>query len=171
MKRCGFRMKFWKMVKNAVGLVMMGLVMIPAVLGWSTPARVGPLCNRPVAASRTTRAGTRLTNGVVALRCSLYADQEKVIVGRGVFEEELMPPPTPLEAAKRGSAAGAGGGGFGAAASSKKGIEKQNKAEAKVLAKELRREGVIRIDNVLSDETADTLLAYVKELRKVYLHY
>jgi hypothetical protein len=77
-----------------------------------------------------------------------------------------MPPPTPLEAAKRGSAAGAGGGGFGAAATSKQGISKQHQAEAKVLAKELRREGVVRIDNVLSDDTADALRAYVMNLRK-----
>ena len=30
-----------------------------------------------------------------SLRCSLYADQEKVIIQRGVLEESMMPPPTP----------------------------------------------------------------------------
>jgi hypothetical protein len=115
-------------------------------------------------------AGAAVWNGVGALRCSLYADQERVIVARGELEETLMPPPVPLEAAKRGSAAGAGGGGFGAASTSKKGVSKQHAAEAKVLAKELRREGVIRIDNVLSHETADELLAFATELRKQATH-
>ena len=89
-----------------------------------------------------------------------------MIIQRGELEESMMPPPTPLEAAPRGSAAGAGGGGFGAASTSKQGRTKQYKNEAKLLAKTLRRDGVIRIDNVLSDETADKLLDYVVKLRK-----
>lgn len=127
-----------------------------AVAGWSAHMHL------------THRLFGRMAVGksVRALRCSLYADQEKVIISRGEREEQLMPSPVPLEAAKRGSSAGVGGGGFGAASTSKKGLSKQYAAEAKVLAKELRREGVIRIDNVLSHETADELLAYTTELRK-----
>ena len=127
-----------------------------AVAGWSAHMHVAHRCNGRMAVGKSVRA----------LRCSLYADQEKVIISRGELEEQLMPPPVPLEAAKRGSSAGVGGGGFGAASTSKKGLSKQYAAEAKVLAKELRREGVIRIDNVLSHETADELLAYATELRK-----
>ena len=145
--------------------VAIGLVLLPSVAGFSSFAPSAGRCawQRCKAATRMTPVVT--TAGVKTVRCSLYADQEKVIIARGELEETLMPPPTPLEAAKRGSAAGAGGGGFGAASTSKKGLSKQHAAEAKVLAKELRREGVIRIDNVLSHETADALLAYVKTLR------
>jgi len=145
-----------------------GLVLLPAVVGWSTfvPAFRSHGVSSRAAAVATAPARTLSVSGSVGkLRCSLYEDQEKIVVARGVKEESLMPPPTPLVAAKRGSAAGAGGGGFGAASTSKKGISKQHQTEAKLLAKDLRREGVVRIDDVLSHETADQLLAYVKELR------
>ena len=151
--------------------LVMCMVMLDAVVGWSIIAPMSPhgACNLRDAGVRKTflvsaRPSTKAR--FACPRCSLYADQEKVIISRGLLEETIMPPPTPLEAAKRGSAAGAGGGGFGAAAPSKKGISKQHQAEAKVLAKELRREGVVRIDNVLSDDTADALRAYVMNLRK-----
>ena len=124
----------------------------------------GRLCRGATPAFLHTRALP--SRSAVGLHMSLYADQERVIVSRGELEAQLMPPPIPLEAAKRGSSAGAGGGGFGAVASSKQGLSKQYLAEAKVLAKELKREGVVRIDNVLSDETADALKAYIQELRK-----
>ena len=141
------------------------MVMLNGVVGWSIMSPHGA-CNLRDAGVRKTFLVSARPSTKAGTRCSLYADQEKVIISRGLLEETIMPPPTPLEAAKRGSAAGAGGGGFGAAATSKKGISKQHQAEAKVLAKELRREGVVRIDNVLSNDTADALRAYVMNLRK-----
>ena len=146
-----------------------GMMLLPTVAGWSLVAPFGPqhrACSSGASAARQTCRAVGVGMQLQGAGASqLYADQERVIVARGELEAEMMPAPSPLEAAKRGSAAGAGGGGFGAVSSSKKGLSKQHQAEAKVLAKELRREGVIRIDEVLSDETADALLKYVTALR------
>ena len=149
-----------------LAIAVFTLALLPSAEGWSVLLPEFPsrgVSSRSVRAPAHSRA---TLSALGTLRCSLYDDQEKIIVARGVTEESLMPPPAPLEAAKRGSAAGAGGIGFGAASTSKKGISKQNQAEAKLLAKELRREGVVRIDDVLSHETADELLEFVKALRK-----
>ena len=151
------------MVVRGLMKMVVCMAMLNAVVGWSIIAPISPNL-RDAGVRKTFLVSARPSKA--GMRCSLYADQEKVIISRGLLEETIMPPPTPLEAAKRGSAAGAGGGGFGAAATSKQGISKQHQAEAKVLAKELRREGVVRIDNVLSDDTADALRAYVLTLRK-----
>ncbi len=108
------------------------------------------------------------TSGLLSLRCqqsSLYEDQEKVIVERGRLEGQIMTGSQPL-AANIPKKAGAGsGGGFGAGKKSKKVIAEELKIVAKSHAAVLKKEGVVRIDNVLSDETADRLRSWALDLR------
>jgi ectoine hydroxylase-related dioxygenase (phytanoyl-CoA dioxygenase family) len=94
-----------------------------------------------------------------ALRYGLYEVQEDMITRRGQFEEEIMPPSS-LIAANKPKGAGSSGG-FGGGGSKKSLFKTQAQAHAKVL----RDQGVVRIDNVLSEEIADELKAYVYDLR------
>ena len=93
----------------------------------------------------------------------LYQEQEKLIVARGELEESLVTNVTPL-AAPAIKVRGAGkAGGFGKSSS---GGSNNNKAEGKEYAKILKKEGVVRIDNVLSSPTADSVREYLYDLRK-----
>ena len=100
----------------------------------------------------------------------LYQEQEKLIVKRGEFEEQLVSNVKPLEATSikvrgTGKAGGFGksaGGGSSFGGSSNKA---SSKAEGKAHAKILKKEGVIRIDNVLSSDTADAVREYLYNLR------
>jgi len=97
---------------------------------------------------------------------SLYEEQEKLLVKRGELEAALM--------AKDGIAGieanvvkGAGGsGGFGGGAKKGASSKKNLKAQAKEHAKVLRREGVVRIDNVLPKKVADDMRDFVYTMRK-----
>ena len=97
----------------------------------------------------------------------LYEEQEKLIVQRGVLEESMVTNATPLLA--QPSAAikvrGVGkAGGFGG--TNKSSISSSSyKAEGKAYAKILTEEGLVRIDNVLSSDTASQLRQYLYELR------
>ncbi|KAL7561808.1 hypothetical protein ACA910_013344 [Epithemia clementina (nom. ined.)] len=122
----------------------------------------------------------------------LYREQENLLIRRGQLEGKLMSqiPPTPLQAPSlkgvgKGRGGGGGGGGFGGgggggskSASAKKTtstitttatITKAGqqvwKAQAKVQAKVLKEEGVVRIDRVLSDTTADRLRSFLYDMR------
>jgi ectoine hydroxylase-related dioxygenase (phytanoyl-CoA dioxygenase family) len=104
----------------------------------------------------------------------LYEMQEKLIIDRGAFEEELMANQcTPIEANKPkirgvgksggfGGGTGGGGGASGGGKSSSAGLKAEGKAHAKVLQKE----GVVRIDNVLSASVVDELGEFVYELKE-----
>jgi ectoine hydroxylase-related dioxygenase (phytanoyl-CoA dioxygenase family) len=85
-----------------------------------------------------------------------YAEQEALIVDRGMFEETLITNISPLEAPK---IKGGKVGGFGKASGS-------SKVEGKEYAKVLKKEGVVRIDNVLSSATADGVRDYLYALRE-----
>lgn len=93
----------------------------------------------------------------------LYQEQEKLIVQRGELEETLISNVTPLEAPKIKIRGAGKARGFGKASSSS---SNNNKAEGKEYAKVLKKEGVVRIDNVLSSETADALREYLYALRR-----
>ena len=99
----------------------------------------------------------------------LYQEQEKIIVRRGEFEEELLTGKgIPLESIQvnlRGVGK-AGGFGGGKTAKSSKSTKSTLKAEAKAYAKELIKSGVVRIDNVLSSNMADNVREYVFKLRQ-----
>jgi len=98
--------------------------------------------------------------GVSALQQSFFASEEQVIIDRGKKDLELLGDNwTPLQVPVIKGAGAVGG--FGAIKKSKK----QVVDEAKALAKTLRREGVVRIDKVLSEEAADGLRAYCLNLR------
>lgn len=94
----------------------------------------------------------------------LYLEQEKLIVDRGELEEELMSHATPINAPKVKVRGAGTAGGFGKS-SSKSGL-KAYKQEAKVYSKTLLKEGVVRIDNVLSGNTADQVREYAYALRQ-----
>lgn len=101
----------------------------------------------------------------------LYQEQEKLIVTRGELEERLIAENkkvTQISAAKI-SIRGAGkAGGFGASSQSFSSKSKKSalKAEAKKYQKSLLQDGVVRIDNVLSDKTAAQLREFVYDLRE-----
>lgn len=85
-----------------------------------------------------------------------YAEQEALIVERGHFEETLITNISPLVAPK---IKGGKTGGFGKSLGN-------TKAEGKEFAKVLKKEGVVRIDNVLSSATADRVRDYLYALRE-----
>jgi ectoine hydroxylase-related dioxygenase (phytanoyl-CoA dioxygenase family) len=102
----------------------------------------------------------------------LYQEQELILVRRGELEGRLMADTgSPLEAH---TVKGAGSkGGFGGANKSKKSSKSSkapNKAgmtaQAKGLAKVLREEGVVRLDHVLTDQTADALRTHLYDMRR-----
>ena len=99
----------------------------------------------------------------------LYQEQEKLIVKRGEFEEQLVSNAKPLEATSIKVRGTGKAGGFGKSAgggSSGGGSNKaSSKAEGKAHAKILKKEGVLRIDNVLSSDTADAVREYLYNLR------
>lgn len=96
----------------------------------------------------------------------LYQVQEQLIIDRGALEEELMANNyTPLQANKPKKIRG-GSGGFAskntATPSSAAALREQGKAHAKILEKE----GVVRIDHVLSHDTVDELREFVFSLKE-----
>jgi ectoine hydroxylase-related dioxygenase (phytanoyl-CoA dioxygenase family) len=99
----------------------------------------------------------------------LYQEQEKVLVRRGELEEELTAgTSSPLEASvvKVRGAGKSGGFGGGGGSSTKKTSTAALKAEGKAHAKVLKKDGVVRIDNVLSSDQADKMRDYVLSLRQ-----
>lgn len=100
----------------------------------------------------------------------LYEEQESIIVRRGIFEESILTNVTPLLAPQikvrgTGKAGGfgnssSGGGGSGRSSSS------SSKAEGKEYAKVIVREGVLRIDNVISTTTVEKLREHLYILRQ-----
>ena len=95
----------------------------------------------------------------------LYQEQEKLIVKRGELEEQLVSNNIkPLEATIVKVRGTGKAGGFGKSAAGGNN-EANSKAEGKAHAKILKKEGVIRIDNVLSSDTADALREYLYNLR------
>lgn len=105
----------------------------------------------------------------------LYNVQEEMLIKRGVLEEEMMTGnSSPLEATQV-KGIGVKNKGFGSSSSSSSSNSNSNKfsiskgsllEEAKVYANILRQEGVVRIDNVLSEELADQMRRYVFHLRQ-----
>jgi ectoine hydroxylase-related dioxygenase (phytanoyl-CoA dioxygenase family) len=97
----------------------------------------------------------------------LYQEAEKVLVNRGELEETLVTDAIPIEAnVVKLKGVGKAGGFGGGSTSSASSLKKTNKAEAKAHSKVLLEEGVVRIDNVLSDNVADQLRSYLYDLRQ-----
>ena len=100
----------------------------------------------------------------------LYEEQEGIIVRRGMLEESLLTNVTPLLAPQikvrgTGKAGGfgnpaSGGGGSGRSTTS------SSKAEGREHAKVMVREGVLRIDDVISTATVDKLRDHLYTLRQ-----
>jgi len=110
----------------------------------------------------TTSSNNNKKDAPVDVKSLLYLEHEKMLVGRGQLEEDLMKDHTEGLAANVVKGTGAGGG---FSASSKK-TTKQLKEEGKAHAAVLRQQGVVRIDNVLPEALADEVRAFVMDLRK-----
>ena len=99
----------------------------------------------------------------------LYEEQEKLIVKRGELEEELMALSNAnskaIEAPKLRGVGKAGGFGGGSKVNKQRSTKQSRKAEGKAYAKVLKKDGVVRIDNVLSSDIADKIREYVYNLR------
>jgi ectoine hydroxylase-related dioxygenase (phytanoyl-CoA dioxygenase family) len=92
----------------------------------------------------------------------LYEEQETLLVNRGVHEEGLMANNhSPIKTNKIKGAGSGGGFGGSPAGGRKAGF----KVEAKAHAKVLQKDGVVRIDGVLTNEMADTMRDFVLTLR------
>lgn len=91
----------------------------------------------------------------------LYQDQQKAMESRSKYEEELLRDNTSfLETPKFKKKPKSGGMGFGGGSKSK--ASRDTKAQADML----RLDGVIRIDSVMTEDTADRLLQYVLDQQK-----
>lgn len=122
----------------------------------------------PALTTTTTRNKKRTSSLQVSSDASelLYQEQEKILINRGIFEQELTTnnvselQPTKVKVRGAGSA-----GGFGSKNTPKsKGI---TQPEGKVYSQHLKDQGVVRIDNVLKASTAKKLRNYVYELRDI----
>ncbi|KAL7492701.1 hypothetical protein ACHAWT_004521 [Skeletonema menzelii] len=126
------------------------------LLLWSSVPTTSFLINPPLSKpSSALNAGTDVSD-------LLYQEQEKIIVQRGELEETFVTKTKPLEASKIKIRGAGKAGGFGKASSSTKA---STKVEGKAYAKILKKEGVLRLDNVLSPSTADALRTYLYNLR------
>lgn len=117
------------------------------------------------------------TVGKTEFASSLRTDADRAVAERGAIERSLLQPGTPMGALKQKRAVVVSGGFGGAskpAAKKGKAAAKKGKAKASkgtigkpqsVLATELARAGVVRINNVLSKETAETLRQFVDSER------
>ena len=95
----------------------------------------------------------------------LYQEQENILIRRGELEEELLAGnSSPLEAnvVKIRGAGKSGGFGGGGSKTSPAALKTEGKAHAKVL----KKDGVVRIDKVLSSDQADKMREYVVSLRE-----
>jgi len=94
----------------------------------------------------------------------LYDVQEEMLIKRGELEEELMAGKSSPLKANKPKGVGGQSKGFGGAAGggSKSGFQREAKSHASML----RKEGVVRIDNVLSSQLADQMREYVLKLRQ-----
>jgi len=94
---------------------------------------------------------------------SLYKEQERLLVDRGVIESDLMlNTGTPIVTSIL-KGAGTQAKGFTASSGMK---SSDIKAASKHFVKELKKVGVVRVDNVIPDNIADELREYVFDLRK-----
>lgn len=100
----------------------------------------------------------------------LYEEQESIIVRRGILEESILTNVTPLLAPQIKVRGTGKAGGFGNSASggggSGRSTTSSSKAEGKEHAKVIVHEGVLRIDNVISTNTVDTLRDHIYVLRQ-----
>lgn len=96
----------------------------------------------------------------------LYQEQEKMLVSRGELEGQLMAnTKTPLQAHVVKGAGSKGGFGAKSSSSSSSSSSAALKTQAKELAKVLKQQGVVRMDNVLSRTVADDLRHFLFDLR------
>ncbi|KAL7544579.1 hypothetical protein ACHAWF_007960 [Thalassiosira exigua] len=128
--------------------------------GWAALAPGRHHGGRRRAATSASMVGAADASGL------LYQEQEKLIVRRGELEEGMVTNAAPLEAPSIKVRGVGGGGGFGKAAGGGGAKKASSKAEGKARAKILKKEGVVRVDNVLTPDTADAVRDYLYDLRR-----
>lgn len=158
------------MIINATWLLRCGVLVGAAavVSSWSLPTKTGS-CWSPRGTSIIRKLSSALQAvdpagaGITDASQMLYKEQENILVGRGEFEGTLMAAThTPIAAnvvKGAGSSGGFGGGG--------KSPKQQLKAQGKAHAAVLRRDGVVRIDNVLPADQADQVRKFAYDLRQL----
>ncbi|KAL3936173.1 MAG: hypothetical protein SGBAC_008455 [Bacillariaceae sp.] len=109
----------------------------------------------------------RIETTALSLDPLLYDEQERLLAERGKYEGELLDKsthqPIPLEG---NVVKGASGGGGFAGRGDRGGGSSVLKTQAKAHAKVLREQGVVRIDNVLSKDLADSIRGRVYQMRR-----
>ncbi|GKY90696.1 hypothetical protein MPSEU_000043000 [Mayamaea pseudoterrestris] len=124
-------------------------------------------------------SNTNINEEFVSPSQLLYKEQEKMLVERGKLEANIMAcAPTSILTASVVKGVGSGGGFGGVATKSTRkkhgkptkassmATLKSNQAIGNYHAAELQTQGVIRIDKVISDATADRMRNYVFQLRQ-----
>jgi ectoine hydroxylase-related dioxygenase (phytanoyl-CoA dioxygenase family) len=157
------------MIINAAWLLRLGMLTGTAVFvsSWSPPATKGSCWSPRSRSSRRRRSVLHVVDPAgttdVTVKAMLYKEQENILVGRGELEGTLMADThTPIAASVvkgAGSSGGFGGGG--------KSPKQQLKTQAKAHAAVLRRDGVVRIDNVLPADQADQVRKFAYDLRQL----
>jgi Phytanoyl-CoA dioxygenase (PhyH) len=132
----------------------------------ATAAAFGPSrvrLHHPSPVSTRTSVGMSLPADMDAARSLLYQDQQEAMLRRSAVEEELLAPRTsPLEAPVL-KATVQRGTGFSSR------MESIPQRLATQQAKTLKRDGVLRIDNVMIPELADALRVHVLEQQAIAL--
>jgi Phytanoyl-CoA dioxygenase (PhyH) len=95
----------------------------------------------------------------------LYEVQEEMLIQRGIYEEQLMSSHIGIPL-KANVPKGLGGGGTKGFGSNGKTSKARFYEEAKSHASKLRKDGLVRIDNVISGVLADQMYEFVSDLRQ-----
>ncbi|KAL3798789.1 hypothetical protein ACHAW5_009695 [Stephanodiscus triporus] len=130
-------------------------------------------CFTAIAASPTSAVGATFTSlfGSTSgsARDLLYQDQQDAMLRRALHEQQLLSRNKKIKeliAPKLIPAKPKSGTGFGGSASNRVNMDPSARM-ASEMADVVRREGVIRVDNVVSGETADNLRGYVLEQQRI----
>lgn len=134
---------------------------VSAVTAFGPSAARFPPHGSPVALMLS--ADSDSADGMSAARNLLYQDQQQGMLRRSLVEEELLSPRTSLLEAAVLKPKVERGTGF----SSK--LEASPKRLATQQAKTLKRDGVLRIDDVIPSELADSLRVYILEQQALAL--
>lgn len=133
-------------------------------------AMIIPISSSFISPKTTAAITPRLSLSSDIISNLLYEEQESIIVRRGMLEEGLLTNVTPLLAPQIKVRGTGKAGGFGNSASggggSGRSTASSSKAEGREHAKVIIREGVLRIDNVISTTTVDKLRDHLYELRQ-----
>ena len=150
-------------------MVQLSLLLCCCGLKVSAFGATSSITTRQMAHSQLAAVVSEDAEGTAKRRFMYMTEEEDSLLReKGDHEAKLMSQNIgPLRANKaKASASGGGGRGFGGSAGKKKeSSEADFSAAAKAHAKVIKKDGIVRIDNVLSEELADSLKEYLVDLR------